>query len=73
MFAAIHDAPHGRGVLAQGGLLAGRQVDAADLPVHAGGEGLAAVGAEADVHDGGAVREGPDQGAVDAIVAVAIV
>ena len=43
------DTADGGGVPAQGGLVAGVEVDAADGPVHAGGEGLAAVGAEADV------------------------
>ena len=61
MFPAIDDPPHRRVVLTQDGLIAGLEVYPSDMPVHTGTEGLAVVGAEADVHDGGAVLESPYQ------------
>lgn len=68
VFAAIHDSAHGSLVLAQHGLVAGLEVDVPHLPVDGGAEGLAAVGAEADVHDGGAVLEGAQEGAMAGVL-----
>lgn len=70
---AKHDPPHGRRVVAQGDLVAGLEVEAAHLPVHTRGEGLVAVGAEADVHDGGAVLVRLQQRAVAATAAAGVV
>ena len=64
MFPTIHDSPHGRSVLAQDGLLARLEIDALDLPIHAGAEGLVVVLAKTDIHDGGAVLDGLQEGAM---------
>lgn len=67
MFPAVDDPPYWSGMLVQDGLLAALEVDPLDLPVHTGAEGLVVVGAEADVHHGGAVLEGSQQRAVRAL------
>ena len=46
-------------MLAQDSLVAGLEVYPSHMPVHAGTEGLAVIGAEADIHDGGTVLESP--------------
>lgn len=59
VFPAIDDPPHRRVMLAQDSLVTGLEVYPPHMPVHASTEGLTVVGAEANIHDGGAVLESP--------------